>query len=125
MIKPTKIYVSELIKINEKKLINGCANITGGGLLNNVIRVIPNKLCLNIDLSKIKIKPIFKWIKKNNIKDSEMLKTFNCGIGFCLIANKKNIKKIKMIFSKEYQPYQIGFISKEKTKIKTFGKLSW
>lgn len=125
LIKPTKIYVKELNKINEKKLINGCANITGGGLLNNVIRVIPNKLCLNIDLSKIKIKPIFKWLKENNIKDSEMLKTFNCGVGFCLITNKKNIKKIKKVFAKDYQPYQIGFISKEKSKAKTFGKLKW
>ena len=125
LIKPTKIYVKELNKINEKKLINGCANITGGGLLNNIIRVIPDKFCLNIDLSKIKIKPIFKWIKKNNIKDSEMLKTFNCGVGFSLITNKKNINNIQKIFSKDYQPYQIGFISKEKSKVKTFGKLQW
>ena len=125
LIKPTKIYAKELNKINEKKLINGCANITGGGLLDNIIRVIPDKLCLNIDLSKIKIKPIFKWLKKNNIKDSEMLKTFNCGVGFCLITNKKNINNIKKIFTKDYQPYQIGFISKEKSKVKTFGKLQW
>ena len=125
LIKPTKIYAKELNKINDRKLINGCANITGGGLLDNIIRVIPDKLCLNIDLSKIKIKPIFKWLKKNNIKDSEMLKTFNCGIGFCLIANKKNINNIKKIFTKDYQPYQIGFISKEKSKVKTFGKLQW
>ena len=125
LIKPTKIYAKELIKINKKKLISGCANITGGGLLDNIIRVIPDKLCLNIHLSKIKIKPIFKWLKKNNIKDSEMLKTFNCGVGFCLITNKKNINNIKKIFTKDYQPYQIGFISKEKTKIKTFGKLQW
>ena len=125
LIKPTKIYVKELNKINEKKLINGCANITGGGLLDNMIRVIPNELCLNVDLSRIKIKSIFKWLKKNNIKDSEMLKTFNCGIGFCLIANKKNVKKIKKVFTKNYQPYQIGFISREKPKVKTFGKLKW
>ena len=125
LIKPTKIYVKELNKINEKKLINGCANITGGGLLNNTIRILPDKLCLNIDLSKIKIKPIFKWLKKNNIKDSEMLKTFNCGVGFCLITNTKNISKIKNIFSKNFQPYEIGFISKEKSKVKTFGKLQW
>jgi len=125
LIKPTKIYVKELNIINERKLINGCANITGGGLLSNVIRVIPDKLCLNINLSKIKIKPIFKWLKKKNITDSEMLKTFNCGVGFCLISNKKNIKNIKKIFTKEYQPYQIGFISKEKPKVKTFGKLQW
>ena len=125
LIKPTKIYVKELNKINNKKLINGCANITGGGLLNNLIRVIPDKLSLNIDLSKIKTKSIFKWLKKNNISDSELLKTFNCGIGFCLIANKKNIKKIEKIFSKKYRPYKIGIISKEKSKIKTCGKLKW
>ena len=125
LIKPTKIYVRELNKINKKKLINGCANITGGGLLNNLIRVIPNNLCLNIDLSKIKIKPIFKWIKKNNILDTEMLKTFNCGVGFCLITNKKNVKKIKKIFSREYKPYQIGSLTKEKIKIRTIGELQW
>ena len=125
LIKPTKIYVKELNKINKKKLINGCANITGGGLLNNLIRVVPENLCLNIDLSKIKIKSIFKWLRKNNIKDTEMLKTFNCGVGFCLITNKRNESKIKKIFSKEYQPYQIGFVSKGKSKIKTLGKLRW
>jgi len=125
LIKPTKIYVKELNLINKKNLINGCANITGGGLLNNLIRIIPEKLCFNIDLSKIKIKSVFKWLKKNNIKDSEMLKTFNCGVGFCLITNKKNVVKIKKIFSQKYQPYQIGFVSKNKLKIKTFGKLEW
>jgi len=125
LIKPTKIYVRELNKINKKKLINGCANITGGGLLNNLIRVVPQKLCLNINLSNIKTKFIFKWLKKNNIKDSEMLNTFNCGVGFCLIANRQNVQKIKRIFSKEYQPYQIGVVSKGKLKIKTFGKLQW
>jgi len=125
LIKPTKIYVKELNKINKKKLINGCANITGGGLLNNLNRVIPKNLSLNIDLTKIKTKSIFVWLKNNNIKDAEMLKTFNCGVGFCLITNRRNINKIKKIFSKEYQPYQIGFISKEKSKIKTIGKLRW
>ena len=125
LIKPTKIYVKELNKINKKKLINGCANITGGGLLDNLNRVIPNNLSLNIDLSKIKTKSIFVWLKNNNISDSEMLKTFNCGVGFCLITNRRNVNKIKKIFSKEYQPYQIGFISKEKSKIKTIGKLRW
>ena len=125
LIKPTKIYVRELNKINKKNLISGCANITGGGLLNNLIRIVPENLCLNIDLAKIKTKTVFKWLKKNNVVDSEMLKTFNCGVGFCLITNKRNVKKIRKIFSKEYQPYQIGFLTKEKLKIRTFGKLQW
>ena len=54
-----------------------------------------------------------------------MLKTFNCGVGFCLIANKKNIKKIEKIFSKKYKPYQIGYISNAKIKIKTIGSVQW
>ena len=125
LIKPTKIYVKEIIKINDKNLISGCANITGGGLIDNLARIIPDKLSLNINLSKIKTKLIFKWLKKNNIRDSEMLKTFNCGVGFCLVANKKNIGNIKKIFSKEYEPYEIGYISKEKSKFNIFGKLQW
>jgi len=125
LIKPTKIYVKELNKLNKKKLINGCANITGGGLLNNLIRVIPNRFCANIDLSKIKIKLIFKWLKQQNISDSEMIKTFNCGVGFCLIVSKKNVKKVKKFFTKDYQPYEIGCISKEKLNFKTFGSLKW
>jgi len=125
LIKPTKIYVNEINEINDKNLINGCAHITGGGLIDNLLRVIPKKNTLNIDLSKIKCKQIFKWLKKNNISDSEMIKTFNCGVGFCLIANKKNVNKIKEIFSNEFKPYEIGYISKEKNKINISGNLKW
>ena len=99
--------------------------VVDGGLINNLTRIIPKNLCINIHLDKIRTTNIFKWLKKNNISDSEMLKTFNCGVGFCLIANKKNVKKIKRIFSKEYQPYQIGFLSKGKPRIKTFGQMQW
>jgi len=122
---PTKIYVKEINNLNEKKLINGCANITGGGLINNLIRVIPSNLCLNIDLSKIKVTKIFKWIKNYNVRDSEMISTFNCGVGFCLIINKKNIKKIKNFFPKKYQPYTIGYISKNSKKYNLIGKIQW
>ena len=96
-----------------------------GGLLNNLTRIIPNGLCLNINLTNIKISPIFKWLKKNNIKDSEMIATFNCGVGFCLIVEKKNIKKVQKFFSKKFRPYPIGFVSKNKNKVKTLGNLKW
>ena len=61
LIMPTKIYVKELNKLNKKKLINGCANITGGGLINNLKRVIPDKFCLNINFSKIKTIGSVQW----------------------------------------------------------------
>jgi len=125
LIKPTKIYVREVNLLNKKRLINGCSNITGGGLINNLLRVVPKGLCLNVDLSKIKTTPVFKWLKQNKIKDSEMLKTFNCGVGFCLICNKKNLKNIMKVFKKDYKPYEIGFISKNKSNSKVSGNIIW
>ena len=122
---PTKIYTKEVLNLTKNNLINSAAHITGGGLINNIIRSIPNELSLNIDLSKIKVKNIFRWIKSNNISDQEMLKTFNCGVGFCLIVKKNNIKKIKKYFSKEYKPYEIGYISKDTKKLNVYNKIKW
>ena len=125
LIKPTKIYVKEVLGLIEKNLLNGCANITGGGLVDNVKRVIPNGLCANIDLNKIKTLKIFKWLKQRNISDKEMLKTFNCGVGFCLIINPKNLNKIGSFFSKDFKPYIIGKIINSKNKINFNGKVNW
>jgi len=122
---PTKIYTKEVLNLTKKNLINCAAHITGGGLIDNIKRSVPDNLCLNIDLSKIKTLNIFKWIKSNNINDNEMLKTFNCGVGFCLIVKKKNIKKIKKYFSKAYMPYEIGYISEGKKKINIRNKIKW
>ena len=116
LLKPTKIYVKEILKLLEKKLIHGCAHITGGGLPGNLIRIIPNNVCASIYLNKIKVKPIFKWLKSNGISDFQMLKTFNCGIGFCIVTKKKNIKKVKKFFTKEFRPYVIGQFTKNKKK---------
>ena len=122
---PTKIYTREVLNITKRNLINCAAHITGGGLIDNITRSVPDNLCLNIDLSKIKVKNIFKWIKSNNISDEEMLKTFNCGVGFCLIAKKQNVKKIKKFFSKKYMPYEIGYISKDRKKTNIINKIIW
>ena len=125
LLKPTKIYTKEILKLAKKNLINSCAHITGGGLIDNILRSVPENLSINIDLSKIKIKNIFKWIKLNNITDNEMLKTFNCGIGFCIITDKKNKKKIERIFSKGYKPYQIGFILENRKRIDLKNRIKW
>ena len=53
------------------------------------------------------------------------MRTFNCGVGFCLISSKKNISKISKFFSKKYRPYEIGFISKGRNKIKLVNSLKW
>tara|TARA_B100000035_G_scaffold312521_1_gene324154 strand:+ start:595 stop:1626 length:1032 start_codon:yes stop_codon:yes gene_type:complete len=125
LIRPTKIYVKEILKIIDKNLLNGCANITGGGLGDNIKRIIPDRLCAEINLSKIKPSKIFKWLKKNEINDKEMLKTFNCGVGFCLIINPKNLNKINKYFTKEYKPYVIGKIINGNQKVKLNDKIQW
>ena len=125
LIKPTKIYVEEILNLAQNNLLHGCANITGGGLADNIKRIIPDNLCANIDLQKIKPLKIFKWLKKNDISDKEMLKTFNCGVGFCLIINPKNLKKINRFFTSEFKPYVIGKIIESKNKVKLNAKIDW
>ena len=125
LLNPTKIYVNEILNLCKKDLIHSAANITGGGIVENIIRSIPDNLTANINLSKIKIKRIFSWLKSKNVSDKEMLKTFNCGVGFCIIADKKNIKKIKRYFTKKFLPYEIGFISKENSRLNLYNKLKW
>ena len=125
LLKPTKIYVKEIINIISKNLINGCANITGGGLADNIKRVIPDNMVANIDLNEIRTLKIFNWLKKNGIPENEMLKTFNCGVGFCLIINKKNLKKVQSYFPKNYKPYVIGKIINGKNKVKLNGSINW
>ena len=125
LIKPTKIYVKEVMNLIKKNLINGCANITGGGLSDNIKRVVPDGYSAIIDLKQIKTPKIFKWLKKNNISDKEMLKTFNCGVGFCLIVNPRNLRRINKFFSREYKPYVIGKILMGKNKVKLNGSINW
>ena len=125
IIKPTKIYVKEVLNLIKKNLLNGCANITGGGLSDNIKRVMPDGLCADIYLDKIKPLEIFKWLKLNNIADKEMLKTFNCGVGFCLIIDSKSLGKVKKYFSIEYEPYIIGKIIRGKNKVKLNAKINW
>ncbi len=126
LLKPTKIYSTEVLNLTKNNLISAAAHITGGGLVENLLRSIPDNLSLNIDLSKIKIGKIFKWLKTKNISNEEMMKTFNCGVGFCLIAPNKNINKIKKFFSKKYKPYVIGYVSNlDKKKTNLFNHIKW
>ena len=125
ILKPTKIYSNEILRLNDKNLIKAGAHITGGGLVENLLRSVPRDLTLNIDLSKIKVSKIFKWLKSKNISDQEMMQTFNCGVGFCLIAPRKNILKIKKIFSKRFAPYEIGYITKDKIEVNLSNSVKW
>ena len=125
LLKPTKIYSKEILKLTNNNLINAAAHITGGGLVENLLRSVPNNLSLNIDLSKIKTLKIFKWLKSKKLSDQEMMRTFNCGIGFCLIAPKKNVHRNKKIFPKSFLPYEIGYISNNNKTVNLSKSIRW
>ena len=104
LVKPTKIY-TDILKIKSFKKIKAIANITGGGLTENIPRVLPKNKCAELDFNKIKFGKLFLHIqKKGNIDNKEMLKVFNCGFGMVLIVNEKDskiiiheLKKIKLM----------------------------
>lgn len=87
-IEPTRIYVSTVLKLLEDRCeIRGMSHITGGGILENIPRVIPDNLQAQISLSSWNLPPVFKWLKEKAALDqTNMLRTFNCGIGYVLIV---------------------------------------
>ena len=95
---PTRIYVSSCLAAIESGGVKGLAHITGGGLIENVPRILPNGLGAKLDSTKWPISPVFKWIsKKGNILPEEMLKTFNCSLGMIIIADRNKVSSLKKI----------------------------
>jgi len=88
LLAPTRIYVRTLQPLLAASQIDGLAHVTGGGLTENVVRVIPEHLGLQIDLSAWTMPPVFEWLQtQGNIEEAEMLRTFNCGIGMVLLVS--------------------------------------
>ncbi len=104
---PTCNYYKCVSELAEKKLIKSCANITGGGIFSNLIRIIPDNLSIELDFEKIPPQSIFQKLKL--LCGSEFFEVFNAGVGFCLIADEKNLKQIFEI-SKEFKPFIFGKI---------------
>lgn len=95
LLAPTRIYVKTLLAIIEQYSIDGLAHITGGGISENIIRVIPDKLGLEIDLSAWQFPAIFQWLQTHGgIEEQEMLRTFNCGIGMVLLVAEESVDEI-------------------------------
>tara|TARA_B100000029_G_scaffold111616_2_gene103650 strand:- start:89 stop:1126 length:1038 start_codon:yes stop_codon:yes gene_type:complete len=118
LIKPTKLYVDAVLKMNNKIKINGIANITGGGLTGNIPRIIPTGLEAKILLDNWKMPEVFSYIQQQaNLTKKEMLKTLNCGIGMIIVINKKELTKAENLLKKINCQYNIiGYISKSKNK---------
>ena len=118
LLTPTKIYVKSIQKLMESVKINGMAHITGGGLIENVPRTIPEGLCANIDKKKIEIHPIFKHGYFKKVTEDELWGTFNMGVGFIVIVKKEDAEKtIGILKENGENAHEIGYISKGENKL--------
>lgn len=105
-LKPTYIYANEIIEIVEKNLAHACANITGGGIEDNLTRSIPKGKTALVYKDKIVKQELFEKLQ-DLVGEEEAYKTFNMGVGFCIIAPEKNKEEIFKICEK-YEPFIIG-----------------
>ena len=118
LLTPTKIYVKSIQKLMESVKINGMAHITGGGLIENVPRTIPEGFCANIDKKKVEIHPIFKHGYFKKVTEDELWGTFNMGVGFVVIVKKEDAEKtIGILKESGENAYEIGYISKGENKL--------
>lgn len=126
IMKPHTPYYKSLKGLFGKNVIHGMAHITGGGIEGNLCRVIPNGLSAKISLSKIKILDIFKYIRNNgSISDEEMLRTFNCGVGICMVVSKEDKAAVMKHIKQFYDCYEIGTIQKGERKIIFEERMNW
>ena len=96
LLTPTRIYVKSVLAALKLGTIKGLAHITGGGLVENLPRVLPDGISAKIDLSSWDKPPIFEWLRSSaDIKTIEMLRTFNSGIGMAIVVAKENAKPVK------------------------------
>ena len=117
LIKPTKIYVNPILDLYQKNILKSCAHITGGGITENLPRVIPKNLYPVINLNSWQLSPLFKWIMSLGVSQKEMLKTFNCGHGMIAIIDKKNLSEFNSNFKKyKLKTVVIGELKLKKKK---------
>ena len=120
LLTPTKIYVPTILKLLKRYKIKGIAHITGGGILENVARILPNKkIQAVIDVGSWPIHPIFKMMQRlDKIDHKEMYQTFNMGIGMVLVVAAKDANKILGVIAKEKEKaYLIGEIGRGKGEV--------
>jgi phosphoribosylformylglycinamidine cyclo-ligase len=112
LMKPTKIYVKSILSLIEKVNVNAMAHITGGGIIENIPRILPNQLTAKINKQSWKLPHLFEWLKDEaNLDDTELYKTFNCGIGMAIIVDEKDAQEASNILRKYGEEvYIIGSI---------------
>jgi phosphoribosylformylglycinamidine cyclo-ligase len=97
LLTPTRIYVKAMLAaIRKTGAVKAMAHITGGGFVDNIPRVLPQALAAHVDLSAINAPPVFGWLSKaGGVKEAEMLRTFNCGVGMAVVADRQKADAVR------------------------------
>ena len=112
LLEPTRIYVKPVLATLKKVKVKGIAHITGGGLTENIPRVLPPGVCAKLEASRWPTQKIFQWLKRHgHIEDAEMHRTFNCGIGMVLVVTAAEAKAtIDSLAANGVEAFEIGSI---------------
>ena len=112
LLEPTRIYVKPVLATLAKVEVKGIAHITGGGLTENIPRVLPENTGAVIEQSRWTLPSVFKWLRKQgNIEDAEMYRTFNCGIGMVLVVSRADVQAaIGSLAAHGVDAFEIGAI---------------
>ncbi|KAI9786889.1 MAG: hypothetical protein M1839_005120 [Geoglossum umbratile] len=95
LLTPTRIYVKPLFALAQKKLVKGMSHITGGGLTENIPRVLPKQLAAEVDVTTWSLPPVFTWLKEaGNVSSTEFARAFNTGLGMVLVVSVENVKQV-------------------------------
>jgi phosphoribosylformylglycinamidine cyclo-ligase len=110
ILEPTRIYVKPVLKLVKGVAVKGLAHITGGGLLENVPRILPARLAARIERAAWNLPPLFRWLKEEgNIADSELYRVFNCGIGMvAVVAPADAARAVKTLKAAGETAWRIG-----------------
>ena len=96
LMEPTRIYVKPVLELLAKHDLHAMAHVTGGALVEKIIRVVPKPLGLEIDTSSWPLPPVFDWLQREgNVPAPEMWRTFNCGVGFVLMLAPSDVAAVQ------------------------------
>lgn len=126
IMKPHTPYYKAIKGLLDRNVLQGMAHITGGGIEGNLCRVIPDGLTAEIDLSLLRVLRIFKYIRSSGaVRDEEMLRTFNCGVGFSLIVREQDKDFVIKHVAQFHDCYEIGRIKRGSRKIQFINRIDW
>ena len=109
LLEPTRIYVRPLLAAREALTVSACAHITGGGLVGNIPRVLPDHLAVSLDGAEWSAPPIFGWLQSQGVELLEMSRVFNCGIGMVVIVKSDQAAKLQQVMKQNTVPcWHIG-----------------